>query len=596
MRIGRSRTFWWLVATYSLLVFATTGILGVVVHQWVEHYGFEQVEENLRMHAFLIAQDLQDLGTDAPVALQPRVDAMQREINSRVTVLASDGRVLADSSEDPARLENHLSRPEVVLAREKGIGTFIHRSQISGRPMMMYFARRVEGTDGKTVIGFVRVARSLDSIRDDLARIRKVIWSVGGSLFAAAICIAIAMAWRMAGPLQELTAGAQTIAAGEFGRQVRASGKDEIGVLGRTFNLMSERLAAQFAQLEQDREQLRAVLNGMVEGVIALDGQQRILFANRRADRLLEFPASSVVGRSFPDLVRQPDILEIVRQSLQTVEPVKKEVVWDSTGPRTMMIHAARLSDSPTGGVVLVLADVSELRRLERIRQEFVANVSHELKTPLSVIKACIETLLNGAVDDRANRDYFMQQINEGADRLHHLILDLLHLARIESGEMEFHYELLPVYPTITACLERYRTMADAKDQQLVTPPPDAAEVWADPEVFDQVLDNLVDNAVKYTPKGGHISVGWHLENGDVFLEVKDDGIGIPESDLPRVFERFYRVDRARSRELGGTGLGLSIVKHLVQGMAGSVWAESKPGCGTTFFVRLPRAPASNLP
>ncbi|HZT79852.1 MAG TPA: ATP-binding protein, partial [Gemmataceae bacterium] len=235
-----------------------------------------------------------------------------------------------------------------------------------------------------------------------------------------------------------------------------------------------------------------------------------------------------------------------------------------------------------------------ELRRLERLRQEFVANVSHELKTPLSVIKACVETLLEGAVDDPEPRGRFLGQIAEQADRLHALILDLISLGRIESGEEALERGPVPLGPAVAACVERHRARAEAKGQRLeVEPGPEGLAAWADEEAVAQVLDNLVDNAVKYTPAGGRIAVRWRAEEGQTFLEVEDTGIGIPEPDLPRIFERFYRVDKARSRELGGTGLGLSIVKHLAQAMGGGVAVRSAVGRGTTFTVRLPAAPLS---
>ena len=261
---------------------------------------------------------------------------------------------------------------------------------------------------------------------------------------------------------------------------------------------------------------------------------------------------------------------------------------------RSLTVHAARLPGLPPRGAVLVLHDTTELRRLERLRQEFVANVSHELKTPLSVIKVCVETLLDSAMDDPQHRRQFLEQLNGQSNRLHALILDLLSLARIESGEELFDFQPVAVPDVVEACVERHRPRADAKGQVFDIVPPageEALVVWADEEALEQILDNLLDNAVKYTPEGGRVSVCWRREGQQVCLEVADTGIGIPPSDLPRIFERFYRVDKARSREMGGTGLGLSIVKHLAQAMRGSVRAASRPGQGTTFTVCLPAHP-----
>jgi two-component system phosphate regulon sensor histidine kinase PhoR len=287
----------------------------------------------------------------------------------------------------------------------------------------------------------------------------------------------------------------------------------------------------------------------------------------------------------------------VVRRALEGPEPTREEINLAGTAGRSVTVHAARLAGPPPRGAVLVLHDTSDLRRLERLRQDFVANVSHELKTPLSVIKACVETLQEGAADDARARATFLSSIAEQSERLHTLILDLLSLARIESGVEVFEFKELPVADVVRACLERHRTRAETRKQSLSAEGPDqAAElregicVWADPEALDQILDNLVDNALKYTPEGGRVCVRWAETNAQVCLEVTDTGIGIPAADLNRVFERFYRVDKARSREVGGTGLGLSIVKHLTQAMHGSVRADSTLGEGSTFSICLPKA------
>jgi two-component system phosphate regulon sensor histidine kinase PhoR len=303
--------------------------------------------------------------------------------------------------------------------------------------------------------------------------------------------------------------------------------------------------------------------------------------------------------------VRQRSLQEVVQRALGDPSFHRQELTWHGPGPRSLAVQVGRFPGSPPRGIVLVFHDTSDLRRLERLRQEFVANVSHELKTPLSVITACVETLIDGAVDDQENRGRFLERIAEQAERLHNLILDLLSLARIESETEAFAMQAVSLEKVVGACLERHRTLADAKNQQLEAQPPaaDAAhpspvqassvQAWADDEAIRQILDNLVDNALKYTPTGGTVRVRWGREGDHVFLQVEDTGIGISEAELPRIFERFYRVDKARSRELGGTGLGLSIVKHLAQAMQGSVSAKSKVGEGTTFTVRFAAWPGS---
>jgi two-component system phosphate regulon sensor histidine kinase PhoR len=434
--------------------------------------------------------------------------------------------------------------------------------------------------------------------RDADLRVRQVTLIGGTAVIAvlASLVLSARLARRLRRPLDALIGAAGKLGEGNSGQRVFTEGQDEIGELVWAFNRMSEQLDARMARLEQDREQLRAILSGMVEGVVALDAAQRILYVNERATQLLGLPWQAPVGRRLWEVVRQRPLLDVVQRALDSSEPQREELSWSGSSMRSLTVHAARLPGLPPRGAVLVLHDTTELRRLERLRQEFVANVSHELKTPLSVIKVCVETLLDGAMDDPQHRRQFLEQLNFQSNRLHALILDLLSLARIESGEELFDFQPIPVSDIVEACLERHHPRAEAKGQVLESVPPAGEEtlaVWADEEAVEQILDNLLDNAVKYTPQGGRISVRWRREGEQVCLEVADTGIGIPESDLPRIFERFYRVDKARSRELGGTGLGLSIVKHLAQAMHGSVRAASWPGQGTTFTICLPLPPHS---
>jgi two-component system phosphate regulon sensor histidine kinase PhoR len=591
----RSRMFWQLFGAYGLLVLGAIGALGMVIVNSAEQHERREIEANLHTRAVLVHAAVRDRLNDEP-ALQKEVTALGQEIHTRITLIAEpDGRVLADSESDPKQMKPHDQRPEVVMARaSKGFGTDARQSETIGQ-QFMYVALWTEES-GRVI--FVRVALPLAAIEDRLAELRRIVWTAAALTGIAAMALAFGLARRITRPLQELTAGAERIAGGDYTRKVYAVGRDEFGTLARAFNHMSERLAAQFAQLEQDRQQLRAVLSGMVEGVVAIDAGQRILFANDRAAQLLGFQSQAAIGRKLWEVVRQRSLHEVVRRALASPEPYQEELNWNSPVVKSLTVHAARLPAESARGAVLVFHDTSDLRRLERLRRDFVANVSHELKTPLSVIKACVETLVDGAIDDVQHRGMFLQQVADQADRLHSLILDLLSLARIESGAEVFEFQAVALGPAVTACLQRHQARAEAKNQVLQaesanTAPTTEVAAWADEEAVSQILENLVDNAVKYTPDGGRISVRWGVADGQVWLEVADTGIGIPQQDLPRIFERFYRVDKARSREMGGTGLGLSIVKHLVQAMQGTVGAASRLGEGTTFTVRLPQAPAA---
>jgi two-component system phosphate regulon sensor histidine kinase PhoR len=453
---------------------------------------------------------------------------------------------------------------------------------------------------------WLAIIGALSLFTDTYSEESRMVWRTAGLAGLFVLFVTLSLARFLVPSLEELTHAADSIAQGQFGQKVYGAQTEGVKALARSFNHMSEQLAIQFAQVEEDRQQLRTILSGMVEGVIALDGSQRVLFANDRAAQLLEFQIESIVGRKLWEVVRVRALQDIVFQALDSAQPYQGELEWIGVTSRILTVHAARLLGMPARGAVLVFHDTTELRRLERLRQDFVANVSHELKTPLSVIAACVETLLDWAGEEPAMRTKFLEQIADQSTRLHSLIIDLLSLARIESGEAAFERESVLLEPLVISCLERHRARAEAKNQLLEPVPPHwhdnepqsqlrpsangAAEViaWVDEEAASQILDNLVDNAVKYTPEGGRIRVRWGSEDGSAYLEVEDSGIGIPESDLPRIFERFYRVDKARSREMGGTGLGLSIVKHLVQAMKGSIQATSQLGQGTKFLVRLP--------
>jgi two-component system phosphate regulon sensor histidine kinase PhoR len=431
----------------------------------------------------------------------------------------------------------------------------------------------------------------------------RTVWQVLGIAGAVAlVLVAGLVGWRWRATLGALARGLGALTRGEPARPIRARGRGPVGRLARSFDEAAAATIERVGQLEQDRQQLRAVLSGMSEAVIAVDRRQRLLFANESADRLFEL-GPGAMGRLLAERIRSPQVQRALDAALTRSEPYRGEVTLtgrDALEPadaRVLDVRGTRLPGSPPAGAVLVFHDVTELRRLERMRQDFVANVSHELKTPLASIKAYAETLLDGALHDDAVNTRFLGQIADQADRLDRLILDLLSLARLESGEEPYELRPVSLAPVVRASVLAHQDHAAAKSLSLsleIDLQDEQTLVCADEEALRQIFDNLIDNAVKYTPEGGRVSVSCRISDDAqaVLVEVSDTGIGIPREDLPRVFERFYRVDKARSRELGGTGLGLSIVKHLVQAMHGSVRAASRLHHGTTFSVRLPRPPA----
>ena len=399
---------------------------------------------------------------------------------------------------------------------------------------------------------------------------------------------------RVAVPLDNVTLATERLATGDAPLELSLDLQPYPERLVTSFRAMSQRVTARITELEQWREsldqnnqQLAIVLEAMVEGVIAVDAQERILLANTAAIRLLDLKPQGLIGRPLWEVVRLPKVQELVRQTLEGGEQQRIEIEVPRTHS-TLAAVMSRLPGEPSSGAVIVLHDVTDLRRLENLRREFVSNVSHELKTPLAAISAYAETLLDGGLEDPEINRGFVSRIGEQADRLHTLILELLELGRMESDEHAFELEAIEIGAVLRECVDEHQDVAKSKNLRLEADA-SAEAVWglADLESLRTIADNLLDNAINYTPAGGRISVRWRREGDWIVFDVEDTGVGIVKENQARIFERFFRVDRARSREVGGTGLGLSIVKHLCQVFGGQVKVTSQLGKGSTFTVRL---------
>lgn len=581
-----SRIFWRLFGTYGVLLTVTIAVLGWVLWRRLERRVLADIRENMEAKLRLVHELMAE--PNAVVEWQTNVVRWGEVAELRVTLVAADGRVLADSMQVPAQMENHLDRAEIREASATGMG-FATRYSDSVRQPMMYVARRVSHEP----VRFLRLALPLGHVERETRWLQGVVLTTAGLTLAGTLLASLLIARRVSRPLVALAETANSFRAGDYGRRVVCEGRGEIALVARAFEEMRQVFVAQLAQMERDRVELRTVLASMVEGVLVVDAEQRVSFFNDAAARMLDI-REAAQGQPLWQLTRHGSLHEAVDEVFADEGTCHRELSWGASEPRVLLIQGARLHGTPRGAV-LVLHDVTHVRQLERIRQDFVANVSHELKTPLTAIKASVETLLDGAWQDPEHFPRFLRRIQEGADRLHRLVLDLLSLGRIEAGREQFQVESLAVAGAVEACLARHEPQATGRRVRLVpSAPPTAVHVRADDEALAEILDNLVDNAVKYTPAGGEVSVTWEAAGDHVAIAVRDTGIGIPEKDLPRVFERFYRVDRARSRELGGTGLGLSIVKHLAQALGGSVTAASVVGAGSTFTVQLPRGPSTD--
>jgi len=532
------------------------------------------------------------LETQDKKQLQRAVRSWSDKLDLRITVLAPNGEVIADSFfHDPAQFrdtENHKDRVEIIQAAANGQGSSQRVSATVGSSLRYLAIRVGSKTDP---MGFVRVAIPTERLNAAVSEKRKnIIW---GAVATGAIVLGVSI-WfggRTVGAVKLIDAAVQKIAFNSPPAKVYLPDRDEFGTLGDHLNRMSVDLSRQINQLQEAQTRLATVLEGMGEGVITVDYEEQILFANSAAGELLNFDPQEAVSRPLLEAVRNHTLHEAVAQAIAGQNPGRREIEIGENHDRILGASFKQMQGDPCPGIVIVLNDFTDLRRLELLRQEFIANVSHELKTPLAAIKAYAETLQRGALDDGVNRKRFVERIEEQAERLHQLILDMLQLARVESGKQAFDIHAISVSETVKSCIDDF---LDPTQSQTITltydPPHEDLFVQADAEALRHILNNLIDNAVKYTPKNGSITVRWRREHEMVVIDVVDTGIGIAAKDQDRLFERFFRVDKARSQELGGTGLGLSIVKHLALNFGGQVGVTSRLGMGSTFTVRLPLA------
>jgi two-component system phosphate regulon sensor histidine kinase PhoR len=582
-----------------LLSFAAISLAAILALAWIFTSAYETLlerEMNARLRtaatsvAHLMAEAWPAEPNDAAQSLARRIG---RQTGVRLTLIGLDGRVLADSHEPDLAavqsLENHHNRPEFAAAVRHG-AAIAQRISPSLGERFHYFAVRVD--DEGRPVGVARTALSAAPIDAEIDDLHRWITIIASLVAAAAMAVAYWVARRLTDPLRALAATAAGLVAGQYERRIAvpSGGLDEVGVLAGALNDIGQRLAQRERQLRSTSQTQATVLEGMTESVIAVDRQEKILFANACAGRVLGFDPKRVEGLTLLEAVRSHEIRDVMRRAIGARQPATGELTWRGKSQRIFDVLAAPLPGDPPPGIVLVLRDISELKRVEQMRQQFIANVSHELKTPLSSIKAYTETLLAGALNDPQHAERFLQRIDEQAGRLHQLILDMLTLARIESREAALELADVPVARVIRRCLADYEPQAAAREVTLADSAcDDSLLVRADEEALRQILGNLVDNAIKYTPAAGRVSVSCRADGASAVIEVADTGAGIPPEHHARLFERFYRVDKARSRELGGTGLGLAIVKHLCQAMGGSVSVTSQVGKGSVFAVRLPR-------
>ncbi len=520
--------------------------------------------------------------------LDDLVDAAAREVRARVTIIAPDGRVLADSSlsgPELAAVENHAQRPEVIAALRGETGSSVrHSATVDVDLLYVAVPIRHEGR----LMGISRVAFPLYGIEEQAQEVARSVGLALAVAFAVAVVLAVTLSTPLAGPLREMMESAHRFAAGDLSARTRISRRDEIGELARILDRSADQLQSRLNELAGERARTETILSAIDGGLLAVDHRGTVILANHSLRRSLDLPEP--LGRHYVEVIRHPEVGRALEGVLRTGRSHALEVRIH----HLRRIYALNAGPFPgqegmPHGAVLTFQDVTERRRVDEVRRDFVANASHELRTPLTSIRGFVEALEDGGLEDGATARRFLEKIRVHADRMAALVSDLLELSRLESGERAPSWERVAPEEVVEDVVGALATLASAKQIEVAT------DVQAPPFETDRdrlrgVLENLLENALKYTGAGGHVRVSARAEDGAAVFDVADDGPGISAEHLPRIFERFYRVDKARSREMGGTGLGLSIVKHLAESLGGGVSVRSAPGQGSRFTVRLPLA------
>jgi two-component system phosphate regulon sensor histidine kinase PhoR len=571
----KKRVFFRLLASFVLVIAAATVTLDVSVrHAW-ERSQQQEIARNLREKAAMFANRVNG---DRQHSIQDIVSQEGQAAGARATVIDVTGKVLADSQAEASTVESDAKAPEFDAALKGQVGTVIRANRALGI-RVLYVAAPIAG-------GAVRLAYPLSGVEVASIETQEPLVLGAAVAFGVALIMAATLSRPAEARLQEITQFAQKMAAGELTARIAQSSSDEIGQVAVTLDQAAHHLEERFAALQTSQRQLETLLNSMEDAVIAVGSDERVQWANQSMDALT--PQRTRLNAPVEETVRDPDFLRAVRGASLT----RKVMTTRATSivpARTFDVTAAPL---PGGGAVAVLRDLTETERVEKTRRDFIANVSHELRTPLTSIQGYAETLLDSAPDNDHSRE-FLEIVRKNAYRMSRLTEDLLTLARVESGEHRFDVQPVPAAELLQEAVISFRERARALGIELQIEEPPADLVSADREAIHQVFTNLIDNALKYGASGGRIVLGAKRRQSGVEFYVRDNGPGIPSEHLPRLFERFYRVDKARSRESGGTGLGLAIAKHIVLAHEGNIRAESELNHGSTFFFTLPLASES---
>ncbi|OPX20162.1 MAG: hypothetical protein BZ151_05475 [Desulfobacca sp. 4484_104] len=589
--MARKRLLWHLYPSYLLItIISLVAVTWYISRVWEQLY-LNQMAMDLGDQASLLEMQV---GTRLRLSSGAELDALCKswgqKTHIRFTIILPTGQVLGDSHHDPALMDNHSDRPEIRGALAGQIITKTRKSYTLDQEMM-YVARPLK--EQGRVSGVVRAAIPVAAIDQALASIYPKIAFAGLAIALMAAILSLFVARRITRPLEEMKRAAARFAQGNLSRKVPVPSSDELGSLANALNHMAVQLDDRIRTILRQRHEHEAILSSMVEGVVAVDSQGHLITLNTAGGQLLGVEAHQVQHRSIQEVIRNTDLQWFVSRAQTATAAIEGEIVLNDNDGRVLQAHGTQLRDlqgAPIGALI-VLHDVTRLRQLENARRDFVANVSHELRTPITSIKGFVETLQEGALAEPDKAKEFLDIMARQADRLNQIIEDLLSLSRLEqeADQVKFSLILSPINEVVQAAVQACANRAAAKGITLLTATTKDLQAPINAHLLEQALVNLIDNAVKYSPTGSVVQVETESNQHDIILRVRDQGIGINKEHLPRIFERFYRVDASRSRKVGGTGLGLAIVKHIAQAHSGRVTVASSPGQGSVFALHIPK-------
>jgi two-component system phosphate regulon sensor histidine kinase PhoR len=588
--MSRNKLLWQIYPYYLIIIIAPLVSVAIYTSNLMREVYREETGKRLEAIARLVAEEMPTQFSSQQRDVIDRIcKTSGMNSHSRLTVVAASGEVLGDTDRDPGKLENHRSRPEIAEAMT-GRVALVSRFSNTFQQSMIYAAVPVQ-REGQ-IVAVVRCAIPTKEISAEQSGFNKRIVLTGVIITALATLVSLLVFRKLRRPLEALKEGAERFARGELTVKVAVPDNEEIGALAESMNLMAEQLNERISTIVKQKNEQQALLSSMVEGVLAVDANERIMSINLAAAKFFNLDPAQAVKRSVYETIRHADFLEFVSQTLLSSKNFEREIYIQGEGDKILQAHGSVMQDAAGNrvGAVIVLNDVTRLKRLENIRRDFVANVSHELKTPITSIRGFVETLIDGAINNPEEATRFLNIIVKQADRLNSIVDDLLTLSRIEKESETAEMELIrqELWGVMLSAVQSCEPAANSKEIKIEIDGDRSLAARINKRQFEQALINLIDNAIKYSGRNSSLSVNAVSINGEIKISVSDQGSGIEKKHLGRIFERFYRVDKARSREAGGTGLGLSIVKHIVLAHKGRVDVDSTPGKGSTFTIYLP--------